>query len=594
MIAQFISTYSAWIALAIMALIFVGFVLEKYPPEVTAAAGAALFVALGLVTPREAYSVFSNSSPLTIAAMFIMTGALVRTGVLERLVNMILNFAGSNATLAILCLFGVMMLVGGFINNTPMVLLLIPMAIRIANKFGIAATRLLIPVSYVAILSGTLTLIGTAPNLLADGVARQMGLEPFGIFEITPVGIITAISGLALLGLLGRFLLPDRPEDESDHDISNTTFLSEVTVLTEGDFTEKPVGEISALKLAKLKPVGLRRKGVITHKDIDEAVLQKGDTLIISASPSELLTLADRSDLRVGMAGSLRVQTEQRTVVEAVLAPNNAIVGRELDELAIGSRFGVRVLGIHRHGHTPGKDLSSTKLRAADRLMLEGTSSGLAELGEKGLFVSTTQTTGRAFRSSKAPYAIIALLAVVALAAFDVMDIGMLSMIACAALLILRCLDADETLGFIDGSILLLIFSMLIVGIGLNRSGALDMIVGSISPFLQGLPPIYMLLVAYLLTSLLTELISSSAIAVIMTPVVINLAEQVGVDPRPMVVAVMFAASASFATPVGYPTNTLVYAAGNYRFMDFVKVGLPMNIVVGVATCLGIYFVYGL
>ena len=591
MIDSIIAGYAPFIALAIVLLTFAAFLFERFPPEVTASVGAAAFVVLGLVQPSEALAVFSNPAPLTIAAMFVLTGALVRTGVLERVAGAILDYSGDSPTVAIITLMLCIIAIGGFINNTPLVLILIPIAIRIANKFDIASTRLLIPVSYVTILAGTCTLIGTSTNLLVDGVAREHGLEAFSIFEITPVGIVTALSGLLLLGLFGRFLLPDRRDENADLQNGEVEFLSEITVLDEGVFTEEPIGDIGALKLPGLRLLGVNRGGEVLREDLEEITLKKGDRLIVAATTSELLTLAERKSLRVGLARTVATPSDP-IVVEAVVAPQKASIGRRIADLALGSRFGVRVLGVHRHQHIPGKNLESTLLRPADRLLLEGPASGLDTMSQQGFLVSVTRTAGRAFRRAKAPIALLALAGVVILAAFNVMDIAILAMLAVVAILVLRCIDSDEAWGAIDGGILVLIFSMLIIGAGLQRTGAVDLIVAGMSPLLTGLSPLALLIVVYLLTSTLTELITNNAVAVVMTPIVLGIASQMGIDPRPLVVAVMFGASASFATPIGYQTNTLVYGAGNYRFSDFMKVGIPMNIIVGIATCFAIYFYY--
>lgn len=593
MTLSFLAGYEPYIALAVVLLTFVAFLFERFPPEVTASVGAACFVVLGFVQPQEALAVFSNPAPLAIAAMFVLTGALVRTGVLESVAGAILDYSGDRPAVAVIILMAVIMAIGGFINNTPLVLILIPITIRIAQKFDIAATRLLIPVSYVTILAGTCTLIGTSTNLLVDGVAREHGLEPFSIFEITPVGIVTALSGLLLLGLFGRFLLPDRRDESKGLNKDEIEFLSEVTVVEEGTFTAQPIGEIGALKLPGLRILGLNRGGEVLRTGLEEMTLKKGDRLIIAATSSELLTLAGRKSLRLGLARSGGTATDP-IVVEAVVAPQKASIGRRIANVALGSRFGVRVLGVHRHQHIPGKDLESTLLRPADRLLLEGPASGLDAMSQQGFLVSVTRTAGRAFRRSKAPIALLALFSVVALAALSVMDIAMLAMLAVVAILVLRCIDSDEAWGSIDGGILVLIFSMLIIGVGLQKTGAVDLIIAGIAPHLAGLSPLVMLVVVYLLTSTLTELITNNAVAVVMTPIVMGLATQLGIDPRPLVVAVMFGASASFATPIGYQTNTLVYGAGNYRFSDFLKVGIPMNVIVGIATCFAIDAYYGL
>lgn len=532
--------------MTLLLLLFIAFVLEIYPPEVTAIGGAAAFILLGFIPGDEVMSVFSNPAPITIAAMFILSGALFRTGVLEALSEGIITRAGKQPILAVFIFFFATIAASAFMNNTPVVLILIPVVIRLAAAAKLAPTRLLIPLSYAAILGGTCTLIGTSTNLLVSGVAERSGLEPFSIFEITPVGIIVALTGLAVMLLLGRFLLPDRGAT-GDTNAAESEFLTEITIKTAGSYTKQKVGKIASFQRPGMKIIGIKTLTGTIRSDLADRQLKKGDTLIALAKTSEILTLNKEADLRVGFRRGMEAGPD-KLIVEAVVASQGASAGQRIADLML-SRYGVRVIGAHRHRHIAGPDLENVRLRPADKLLLEGPASGFDALSDEADLVSITRSVARAYRRRRAPIAISALSAVVLLSASNFGDIGTLALIAVAGILLLRCIDSDGAWSSIDGSILVLIFAMLLVGQGLENTGALELIVNSLAPVLSGLPPFATLAAVYAITSILTEVITNNVIAVLLTPIVIGLATQMGVDPRAFVVAVSCSTFCSMVMP---------------------------------------------
>jgi len=568
-------TQSAILTMAVVVGMFLMFLREVYPTEVVAMIGVSILLATGVLPYEAAVMALANPAPWTIAAMFIIVGALVRTGALNAMTQIAERQAKVSPARAIGGGLVFVAFASAIMNNTPLVVVMIPVFVQLARTLGTSASKLLIPLSYAAIVGGTMTLLGTSTNLLVDGVARATGMRPFGILEIFPIGVVVVLWTFAYLYFMAPRLLPDRQSMATMlSDRSKKKFFTEAVIPPDSNLIGREVTSVQLFKRDGVRLIDAVRGDKSLRRDLKAVTLQVGDRVVLRTEMTELLSLQQNKELR----RVDQVSAVETTTVEVLITPNCKMVSRRLGSMRLRRRYAVYPLAVHRRDANISAQIDDIVVKVGDTLLLEGAPEDVQRLAEDMNLGDVSEPSQRAYRRGHAPVAIGVLLGIVTLAALGVAPILMLAMIGVTVVLMTGCIDADEAFSYVDGRLLALIFAMLGVGSALQSSGAVGIIADTLSPIMLVLPPFFIVLSVYLLSSILTELVSNNAVAVVMTPIAIGLASALGVDPRPLVVAVMIAASASFATPIGYQTNTLVYGPGGYKFTDFLKFGVPLNL----------------
>ncbi|RLM56951.1 SLC13 family permease [Halobellus sp. Atlit-31R] len=603
------------VVLAALAL----FVTEPVPVDVTAIGvmvallliqpASAALSAMGLAAepivlfadyPADALSGFSSEATLTVLAMFILSDGVQRTGVVQRLGARIASFTEDSMDRQLSATIGVVAPISGFINNTAAVAILLPMVTDLAERGGTSPSKLLLPLSYASMFGGMLTLIGTSTNILASELSGRLIGRSFTMFEFTQLGIVVSIVGTAYLLTVGRWLTPERikPEQDLTEEFEMGEYLTEVVVREDSPLVGQQVGRALEETDFDVDLIQLIRGGEVFLEPLAPKQIQAGDVFALRTDRSTLVELLDVEGLDVVPTAvdesELEAGEARQNLVEVVIGPGSSLVGESLVSASFRQRYDATVLALRRGQELIRRRMDNVTLRVGDTLLVQATADSIERLDANRDFIVAQEIEQHDFRGEKTPIAVGIVVAVVALAALDVLPIVVSALAGSLAMVATRCLRPAELYEAVQWDVVFLLAGVIPLGIALESSGGATLLAGVVVAAGDLLPPIGVLAVFYLLTALLTNVVSNNASVVLMIPVAVEAAQTLGASAFSFVLAVTFAASTAFMTPVGYQTNLFVYGPGGYRFSDYLRVGGPLQLVFAAVTTVGIAVIWGL
>ena len=605
--------------------------------ETTSALVIATLALTGILDTGEALSGFASTATLTVGAMFVISGGLLRTGALEIVTIGLARFSGGSPRRLLILLGGVIPLASAFMNNTPVVVMMAPVVLSLSQRFRIQPSKLLIPLSYFAVLGGTITLLGTSTNILVDDLYRAAGGPGFNLLTFTPLGLVFTVAGGIFVVLTSQKLLPDRAPagglGEGRH--QRTPFVAELIVEKMSPLLGKNVGELfneaagvqfsrrrserhhrrlthlrralhsngeseqERIELLELlrdgRPYRARRPqpsrfGLVRRFEAQEAEslrIQEGDVLVICGAPPLIARFNETYSGFATEPGQSAPPHADRSagaspasrIVEAVILPESVAIGRQLAQLEFEDSHQVQVLGLQRRGGQRRVGPRQALLHSGDVLLLQGTRSGLHAVSELYKLLIVEGVESAIVRHGKNRLALLIMGAVILLASLTAIPIVILALGGAALMVATRCLRVDEAMSSLDGATLLLLAGTIPMGIAMQKTGLAQLLVDQLVSLAGQVSPVVMLSLFYLFTSLLTQLISNNAVAVLLTPIALSLATTLQVNPQPLLMTIAFGASASFMTPMGYQTNAIVRGPGGYTFGDYLRIGIPLTVI---------------
>jgi di/tricarboxylate transporter len=581
-------TTDQWITIGIIMVAVILFITEWLSVDVIGLVIISLFMVSGVLTPTEAVKGFSNNATVTIAAMFALSAAILKTGQLGAIgyyLSKVLMKSKTKGILLIMILTGV---ISAFINNTPVVAVFIPIILAASAKAKISASKILIPLSFASMFGGVCTLIGTSTNILVSSIAEEKGLQRFGIFEMAPLGLIFFATGCIYLIFFGSKLIPDRGAVEDlTQKFEMENYLTDIRLLPQAPSVGKIISESPIIKELEFDIIGFRRdKEEFSELHYSE-VLRAGDVLRLRANITQIKKIQAREGIEIieGKWKDENLNSKEVSIAEAIITPNSELHHKTISETRFKHQHEAIVLAIKGRKGILHEKLSQTVLKSGDLLLLRIKNEFLDDLknperiNESPFLIISETEEKKPVKKKNLLIVISVLFLVVALAAFNIIPIMAGSIIGVTLLVIFRSITIKEVYKAINWQVIFLIAGAISMGTAMENTGTAKLAAEQLFELFGNWGPIALLSILYFLSSILTEIITNSATAVLLAPIAISTADTLGVDARPFLFAIAFAASSSFLTPVGYQTNTMIYAAGNYKFTDFFRVGLPLNII---------------
>jgi di/tricarboxylate transporter len=581
-------TIDQWLTIGIIIVAVILFITDWLSVDLVGLIIISLLITSGVLTPSEAVRGFSNSATITIMAMFGLSAAILNTGQLVNIGNYISTVLVKNRTKGLLLIMIFAGVISAFINNTAVVAVFIPIILSASAKAKISPSKVLIPLSFASMFGGLCSLIGTSTNIIVSGIAETEGLAPFGMFEMAPVGILLFGAGVLYLLFAGNKLIPERTISKlltEKYDMGD--YLTDIRILPGAPSIGKTISQSPIITDLKIDIIGFRRKEEHFSKPNYSTILELDDVLRLSCNFKDISTIQRTEGVEIiqgNIISEEEMKTKDPTLAEALVTPGSELQGKTISQTRFKHQFGVVALAIRSRRGILNTRLSRAVLRPGDILLLSGDKDIFAEYKSgtnviENPFIIISEKEEKITVNKRNLLTVFSILAlVVLLPSVDILPILASAIIGVSALVLFRSITMAQIYKAIDWNVIFLLAGTISLGIAMQKTGTDKLIAENILKYFGSWGPIALISVLYFVTTILTELISNSASAVLLTPIAISMADSMGVDAKPFLFAIMFAASASFMTPVGYQTNTMIYTAGNYRFFDFFRIGAPLNL----------------